>query len=308
MPDRPAGTAPQSAAAALKARRQQQNKDQSNSPSETSAGTTPVPESNLEVPSRPKRRSRAKASTAPDQDAAVPSSTKPISAQEARKQAPKQPEPAPVATDSKPVSAVEARRRALEATAQPVSDPNTELSDNSLDDFEPDYLPRPDDADDSNFPTSTGVQSSDAVQNSLYPPPIVELSSWTPQRGTVIKNNASGMIARLESGETLANIGIYDLLVRRGVVTIYGAVLRAGPNAQSYRVYAPATHALPVIHCLSPDGAEVDLKSVDCKLSPLEKLSPLYARLWKGENSSDSSFLKNHKKRWSFENVNPMFP
>ncbi|OJD38136.1 rna processing protein [Diplodia corticola] len=283
---------PQSAAAALRARRQQ-----SKSSSEASAENTPVPASSLEVPARPKRRNRAKLPTVPDKDAATPSSTEPASAVDARPKAIEQRDIATPAADAKPVSAVEARRRALEATAQPISDPTTEVSDDSLEDLEPDYLPRPDDADDSNSSTGT-----DVVQNSLYPPPIVELSSWTPRRGTVIRNNASGMVARLEPEETLASIGIYDIFVKRGVVTIYGAILRAGPNARSYRVFAPASHALPVIHCLSPDGAEVELKSVECGLHLLEKLSPLYARLWKSESSLDSSFL-NHKKRWSFENI-----
>lgn len=211
----------------------------------------------------------------------------------------------PASSTPMPVSAVEARRRALEAAIPPLND---EHSDDSLEHFEPDYVPRPEDGDGSNPPDNTSLQPRNALQNSMYPPPIVELSSWTPERGNVIKNNASGMTARLVGGETITNIGLYDVFVKRGVVTLYGAILRAGPSAPSYRVFAPASHALPVIHCLSPDGAEVELKSVGCELGSLERLSPLLGRLWKAAETLDDSFLKNHKNRWSFENVIQSIP
>lgn len=93
--------------------------------------------------------------------------------------------------------------------------------------------------------------------------------------------------------QNLAIIGQYDLWVKRGVVSLMGAKLH--PSTRLYRVDAPSTHSLPVIKCVSGvDGeAEVELKSCDSGICRLKDLSPLYQRIWNGENTpADEMTLK----------------
>lgn len=80
-------------------------------------------------------------------------------------------------------------------------------------------------------------------------------------------------------------LGQYDLWVKRGIVSLMGAKLH--PSSQVYRVYAPSTHSLPVIKCIAGVGgeAEVELKSCHSGLSRLQDVSPLYQRIWNGQNT-----------------------
>lgn len=80
-------------------------------------------------------------------------------------------------------------------------------------------------------------------------------------------------------------IGHYDLWVKRGVVSLMGAKLHPSPRV--YRVYAPSTHSLPVIKCVTGvDGAaEVEFKSCHSGLTRLRDMSPLYQRVWNSGNS-----------------------
>lgn len=81
-------------------------------------------------------------------------------------------------------------------------------------------------------------------------------------------------------------IGHYDLWVKRGVVSLMGAKLH--PSSQVYRVYAPSTHSLPVIKCVSGVNgeAEVEFKSCHSGIYRLKELSPLYQRIWNGKNTT----------------------
>lgn len=94
-------------------------------------------------------------------------------------------------------------------------------------------------------------------------------------------------------------MGQYDIWVKRGVVSLMGAKLHPSPNV--YRVYAPATHSLPVIKCVSGvDGyAEVELTSCRNGIYRLKDLSPLYQRVWnsKTETAADKVTLKGSSRR-----------
>lgn len=71
------------------------------------------------------------------------------------------------------------------------------------------------------------------------------------------------------------------------------------PSSQLHRVYAPSTHSLPVIKCVSGiDGdAEVEIKSCNSGIARLRDLSPLYQRIWTGENTpADKATLKGATK------------
>lgn len=97
--------------------------------------------------------------------------------------------------------------------------------------------------------------------------------------------------------KNLALLGQYDLWIKRGVVSLMGAKLHPSPRV--YRVYAPSTHSLPVIKCVAGvDGAaEVEVKSCHNGLSRLRDLSPLYQRIWNGQNTAaDKVTLKDAHK------------
>jgi len=81
---------------------------------------------------------------------------------------------------------------------------------------------------------------------------------------------------------------------------LMGAKLHPSPIA--YRVYAPSTHSLPVIKCVSGvDGyAEVELTSCHGNgIYRLKDLSPLYQRIWnsKTETAADKVTLKDKFRR-----------
>lgn len=71
------------------------------------------------------------------------------------------------------------------------------------------------------------------------------------------------------------------------------------PSPRVYRVFAPSTHSLPIIKCVAGvDGeAEVELKSCNSGLSLLKHISPLYQRIWNGQNTAaDKVTLKDSPK------------
>lgn len=88
-------------------------------------------------------------------------------------------------------------------------------------------------------------------------------------------------------------VGQYDLWVKAGVVSILGAKLHA--SARLYRVYAPSTHSLPVIKCVSGginDYTEIELRSFRNGLGRLENISNLYQRIWNCEHTIPKKELK----------------
>lgn len=78
------------------------------------------------------------------------------------------------------------------------------------------------------------------------------------------------------------------------------------PSPRVYRVYAPSTHSLPVIKCVAGVGgeAEIEIKSCHSGIYRLRDISPLYQRIWNGNNTSaDKLTLKNaptsHRRTFS---------
>lgn len=104
------------------------------------------------------------------------------------------------------------------------------------------------------------------------------------------RNPTNENLRHLYYHQNLALVGHYDLWVKRGVVSLMGAKIH--PSPRLYRVYAPSTHSLPVIKCVSGvDGeAEIEIRSCRSGIHRLRDLSPLYQRIWKGENSYPDRF------------------
>lgn len=99
-------------------------------------------------------------------------------------------------------------------------------------------------------------------------------------------------------------LGQYDLWVKKGLVSLMGAKLH--PSSRLFRVYAPSTHSLPVIKCVSGvDGeAEIELKSCSSGISRLRDLNPLYQKVWSGGNTAADKIslkgaLKNSRRTFS---------
>ncbi|KAF7586949.1 Polynucleotide 5'-hydroxyl-kinase grc3 [Aspergillus hancockii] len=120
------------------------------------------------------------------------------------------------------------------------------------------------------------------------------LSKIRLNKNNIVYSDEHTLCVRIKEKMSLVLLGHYDLWVKRGVVSVMGAKLH--PSPKLYRIYAPATHSLPVIKCVSGvDGAaEVEVKSCHSGIYRLRDLSPLYQRIWNGKNTSADNFtLKN---------------
>ncbi|XHF97476.1 Polynucleotide 5'-hydroxyl-kinase grc3, variant 2 [Aspergillus wentii] len=112
------------------------------------------------------------------------------------------------------------------------------------------------------------------------------LSKARLNKKSIAYSDEQTLCVRIKEKMNLALIGHYDIWVKRGVVSLMGAKLH--PSARIYRVYAPSTHSLPVIKCVTGvDGeAEIEVKSCHSGIYRLRDLSPLYQRIWNGKNTS----------------------
>ncbi|OJD16682.1 hypothetical protein AJ78_03192 [Emergomyces pasteurianus Ep9510] len=125
----------------------------------------------------------------------------------------------------------------------------------------------------------------------------VDLQNFLLAKGHIGNKNVvyrtdNAICIRLKLKMHLALIGQYDLWVKRGVVSIMGAKLQPSPHL--YRVYAPSTHSLPVIKCVSgiDDYAEIEIRSCNNGLFRLKNLSNLYHRIWNSKEPVPGSVLK----------------
>jgi polynucleotide 5'-hydroxyl-kinase GRC3/NOL9 len=135
-----------------------------------------------------------------------------------------------------------------------------------------------------------GDDESESQTEAHDPTPMeVQLSTWGPSND-VHPNKSKENVqllpqgqqrVKLTYGQTLAVLGQYDLKVLSGVITVYGVLLT--PKSDTRRIVAPSTHPLPVIRCVSGDGAEVQFLSIlreDESLKSMERVSPLFKGIW----------------------------
>ncbi|KAJ5751613.1 hypothetical protein N7520_008530 [Penicillium odoratum] len=123
------------------------------------------------------------------------------------------------------------------------------------------------------------------------------LSKARLNKNSIVYADENTLCIRIKEKTNLAIIGQYDLWVKRGVVSLMGAKLPPSPRV--YRVYAPSTHSLPIIKCVSgvEGEAEVQIKSCNTGLSRLRDVSPLYQKVWNGQNTAvDKATLKGAHK------------
>ncbi|KAF9891737.1 Polynucleotide 5'-hydroxyl-kinase grc3 [Aspergillus nanangensis] len=127
------------------------------------------------------------------------------------------------------------------------------------------------------------------------------LSKTRLNKSNVVYSDEETLCVRIKEKTGLVLVGHYDLWVKRGVISLMGAKLH--PSPKLYRVYAPSTHSLPVIKCVSGvDGsAEIEIKSCHSGIYRLNDLSPLYHRIWNGKKTkADEVGLKSAQSRRTF--------
>ncbi|OAP65485.1 hypothetical protein AYL99_01457 [Fonsecaea erecta] len=92
---------------------------------------------------------------------------------------------------------------------------------------------------------------------------------------------------KLSRGQKCVVLGTYTLWVKHGSVSLYGAILTA--TTAMYRVYAPASHALPPIEAVS-SSAEIQVESLNDGVRDLPKVG--FRGMWTpfGVKPSAASF------------------
>ncbi|KAJ9303910.1 hypothetical protein DTO217A2_6610 [Paecilomyces variotii] len=124
------------------------------------------------------------------------------------------------------------------------------------------------------------------------------LSKTRLNKSSIVYADEHRLCVRIREKMNLVAVGQYDIWVKRGVISLMGAKLHPSPNL--YRVYAPSTHSLPVIKCVTGiEGyAEVEISSCHSGIYRLEDLSPLYKRIWNSKSTAaDKVTLKGNSRR-----------
>ncbi|MCJ1286197.1 Polynucleotide 5'-hydroxyl-kinase grc3 [Xylographa opegraphella] len=133
----------------------------------------------------------------------------------------------------------------------------------------------------------------------------VPLSSFSSSDGNIVRSSTRECKIRLTDGDILTPVGQYDLWVRKGTVSILGAVLH--PSPKLHRVYAPSSHSLPSIrHLRNPFGpaqqpAEISIYSCTSRIRLLRRVSRKFRRIWNHTNfTSDIEDTKDNFYGTSF--------
>lgn len=126
------------------------------------------------------------------------------------------------------------------------------------------------------------------------------LCTWTPTTTNIKSESTEHITIFLRQVETVTFVGTYEIAVLQGVVTINGAILRSHPTFPiRYRVFAPSTHAVPVVQCISSSRSEVQFFSCDYTMRSMEKLSPLYSRIWNVRKKYENGQLSREVRSFS---------
>lgn len=130
------------------------------------------------------------------------------------------------------------------------------------------------------------------------------LCTWKPSTN-VIASDDEKVILQLDSNVTLAVLGQYDLKILAGRINLYGATLEAGPTP--YRVFAPSTHAIPLVENSGAGDAKIELRTCQRTMRPLKRLCPLFARIW-NYRAEESAVVRPGTDRRSFSYVGKTRP
>ncbi|KAI4178319.1 MAG: hypothetical protein LQ348_005631 [Seirophora lacunosa] len=123
-----------------------------------------------------------------------------------------------------------------------------------------------------------------------------QLSTFVPTEKNVVKQTSTAWTVSLKEGDVLCLVGQYDIWIRKGAISVFGATLRQ--SSRLYRVFAPSTHSLPSVRPLrnpfGPGNQETLITISNCNsgLRLLGQASPKLSRLWnKASFRSDGTGL-----------------
>ncbi|PQE14418.1 RNA processing protein [Rutstroemia sp. NJR-2017a BBW] len=148
--------------------------------------------------------------------------------------------------------------------------------------------------------THTDFHSPDSREASpevIFRRPSVAFSTFNPNENNSKIIAKKTLSVKLMPGEVII-LGQCDLEIKDGQVTLAGAILKASES--KYRIYAAASHSLPVIRC---PGNEIKpaillLHQSDSGIRSLESLSPLFGKLWNEESqTSESGYMSKLSKK-----------
>ncbi|KAL9584335.1 MAG: hypothetical protein Q9203_004699 [Teloschistes exilis] len=129
-----------------------------------------------------------------------------------------------------------------------------------------------------------------------------QLSTFSPTKDNIGQTDTECTINL--QGKSLTLVGHYDIWVRKGAIGILGAVLY--PSSFVYRVYAPSSHALPIIRPIhdpfgpSSQRVEVTISNVSSGIRLLKEVSPRFVRLWNRSKEKSNNKLDYPGRTFQF--------
>ncbi|KAM3083265.1 Polynucleotide 5'-hydroxyl-kinase grc3 [Clarireedia jacksonii] len=145
------------------------------------------------------------------------------------------------------------------------------------------------------------ISSSESREPSpevIFRRPSIVFSTFNPSENNSKVIAKETLSVKLMPGERIVILGYCDLEIKEGQITLAGAGLKASES--KYRIYAAASHSLPVIRCPGNEinPAILQLHQSDSGIRSLESLSPLFGKLWNEESQiSESGFLSQLFKK-----------
>lgn len=124
-----------------------------------------------------------------------------------------------------------------------------------------------------------------------------QLSTFRPSKTNVLSDVPERLVLKLRADETVTFIGEYNLHVISGIIVVYGAAIRAGDKP--HLVFAPSTHALPALTAKG-GAAEIAIVSTGLSMVGMNKLSPLWGRIWNARDAKDGDHSDDSGNRRSF--------
>lgn len=130
-----------------------------------------------------------------------------------------------------------------------------------------------------------------------------QLSTFVPTNGNVVQQTRTTWTVSIKEGDTLTLAGQYEIWVRKGAISILGAVLYQ--SSTIHRIFAPSTHSLPSIRPIRdpfrPGNQQTTITIFNCNggLRLLRQVSPKFSRLWNttGLRSAESTPALDLSKR-----------
>lgn len=138
---------------------------------------------------------------------------------------------------------------------------------------------------------------------------VRQLSTFVPSIHNVIEQSGSEWTISLETGDTVTLVGAYDVWIRKGAISILGAILHQSSIA--HRIYAPSIHSLPSLKPIwnpyGPPDQQTIITVCRCNsgLGSLRQVSSKFGRIWNCNTiQSEKQTLSAGPMKRSFQLLN----